>query len=131
VLSRATPEAADPQPIQPAAAPKAKAPAQPVPKTPPATSASANTGGASGYVCVLASTASRMEALKKFADLQQKFEVLKDHVPEVKEVDLSARGLGTMYRLVAGPPSSREAASGLCSNLRTSGLAGDPWVTTY
>ena len=71
-----------------------------------------------------------MDALKKFADLQQKHGgVLSGKTPDVQEADLSARGLGTMYRLVIGPPGSRQAATGLCSQLRTAGQ--DCWVKEY
>lgn len=126
---------AAPAPIDPVEAPvqtAARAPAPPkqaVPKAAPP--AAAAQGGTSGFVCVLASTGSRMDALKRFADMQQKYGALSDKVPEVKEVDLSSRGLGTMYRLMAGPPASRESAASLCTQLKASGLAGDPWVTAY
>ena len=47
-----------------------------------------------------------------------------------QEADLSARGLGTMYRLVVGPPGSRDAAAGVCNQLKTAGYTGC-WVTAY
>ena len=52
---------------------------------------------------------------------------LSNKTPDVQEADLSARGLGTMYRLVVGPPGSRDAANGVCSQLKTAGywLLGD------
>ena len=72
-----------------------------------------------------------MDALKVFADLQQKYaDVLVGKPPDVLEADLSARGLGTVYRLVVGPPGSRDAASGLCIQLKAAGLK-DCWVTAY
>ncbi len=115
------PVAAKPPPVvaaAPAAAPRPKA-----------TTAAASATGA-GYVAVLSSQKTRVDALKKFADLQQKHaDVLNGKTPDVQEADLSARGLGTMYRLVVGPPGSREAASGICSQLRTAGQ--DCWVKEY
>lgn len=84
-----------------------------------------------GYVAVLASQKSRIDALKTFADLQQKYvSVLQNKIPDVQEADLSARGLGTMYRVVVGPPSSREAAADICGQLKTAGFQGC-WVTAY
>jgi hypothetical protein len=89
------------------------------------------TTATSGYVAVLSSQKSRMDALKVFADMQQKYgEVLVSRTPDVQEADLSARGLGTMYRLVVGPPGSRDAASGVCSQLKTAGYQGC-WVMAY
>jgi len=80
---------------------------------------------------VLASQKSRIDALKTFADLQQKYaHVLRNKIPDVQEADLSARGLGTMYRVVVGPPGSREAAADLCGQLKSAGFEGC-WITTY
>jgi SPOR domain len=80
---------------------------------------------------VLSSHKSRMDALKVFADMQQTYgDVLASKTPDVLEADLSARGLGTMYRLVVGPPGSRDAASGFCSQLKSAGHK-DCWVTAY
>jgi hypothetical protein len=104
----------------------------PVPKTRTAAAGPAvATSATSGYVAVLSSKKSRMDALKAFADMQQKYgEVLSTKTPDVLETDQSARGLGTMYRLVVGPPGSREAASGICSKLKAAGYK-DCWVTQY
>ena len=80
---------------------------------------------------MLSSQKSRMDALKVFADMQQKYgEVLLSRTPDVREADLSARGLGTMYRLVVGPPGSRDAASGVCHQLKSVGYQGC-WVMAY
>ena len=80
---------------------------------------------------MLSSQKSHMDALKVFADLQQRYpEALAGKVPDVQQKDLSDRGLGTMYRLVVGPPASRNAASGVCSQLKTAGHEGC-WVTEY
>jgi hypothetical protein len=107
--------------------PAAKPPARPASPTPAA--AAPSTG--SGYVAVLSSQKSRLDALKIFADLQQKYpDALSNKVPDVQEKDLSERGLGTMFRLVVGPPGSRQAASGVCSQLKSAGHEGC-WVTEY
>jgi hypothetical protein len=112
----------------PAAAPVVARP-RAVPPPAPAAAQLAPSSGA-GFVAVISSEKSRMDALKKFADLQQKHGVvLSGKTPDVQEADLSARGLGTMYRLVIGPPGSRQAATGLCSQLRTAGQ--DCWVKEY
>lgn len=98
---------------------------------PAAAAAAPRGGGSGGFVAVLASQRSRVEALKSFADLQQKYsDVLSNKIPDVLEADLSARGLGTMYRVVVGPPGSREAAADVCGKLKTAGYNGC-WVTAY
>jgi hypothetical protein len=102
-------------------------------RTPPpvATAAPAVKTGTAGYVVVLSSQRSRMDALKAFADLQQRYgSVLENKIPDVREADLSARGLGTVYRVVVGPPSSREAANGICDQLKVAGFTGC-WVTAH
>jgi hypothetical protein len=99
------------------------------PKAPPAKPREASSG--LGYVAVLSSKKSRMDALTEYADLREKYpNVLGDKTPDVQEADLSARGLGTMYRLVVGPPGSHNAASGVCAQLKTAGYVGC-WVKEY
>jgi hypothetical protein len=113
-------------PVHVVSPPASKPAPAPKPREAPATVASAG----AGYVAVLSSQKSRVDALKVFADLQQKYgDVLGGKTPDVQEADLTARGLGIMYRLVVGPPGSREAASGVCSKLRTAGQ--DCWVKEY
>lgn len=91
--------------------------------------ASIPSSAAAGYVAVLASQKSRMDALKAFADLQQKHnDVLGTKTPDVQEANLGDKG--TWYRAVVGPPGSREAAANLCSQLKSVGYNGC-WVTTY
>jgi hypothetical protein len=115
-------EAAAPAPRRaPAAAPAR----EPQPKSPPAMV----TASTSGYVAVLSSQRSRMDALKAFADLQQKYgDVLSSKTPDVQEANLGDKGV--WYRAVVGPPVSRDAASGICSQLKAAGYAGC-WVTAY
>ncbi|MCL4767629.1 MAG: SPOR domain-containing protein [Hyphomicrobiaceae bacterium] len=136
-LQPAPPPKAEPEPpasvrsaaVQPAAA--APAPRTPAVRQAAVTPPPAPKSSAVGYVAVLSSQRSRMDALKTFADLQQKYVgVLQNKIPDVQEADLSARGLGTMYRVVVGPPSSREAAADLCGQLKSAGFQGC-WITAY
>ena len=116
--------AAPPPARKPAAAPVTKALVPKVKQAPAATS----TSGA-GFVAVLASKKSRMDALKAFADLQQKYgDVLAAKTPDVQEADLGDKGV--WYRAVVGPPGSREAATSVCSQLKTAGHPGC-WVAAY
>lgn len=89
--------------------------------------------GANGYVAVLASVprsdSSRMTALKRFADMQQKYgTVLNGKTPDVAEANLGEKG--AYHRLVVGPPASRQQASALCTELKAQGY-NDCWVTAY
>ena len=126
---------------QPAAEPDEDAPAAPpplkrslpvqtaavTPKLPAPKPASSGLG----YVAVLFTEKTSMDALKKFADMQQKYtNVLEDKTPDVQEADLSDRGLGTQYRLVVGPPGSKNSASGVCAQLKSAGYSGC-WVKEY
>jgi hypothetical protein len=134
----------DPAPASPApAAPQAKKAAAkkaPVvdalgsaPVAAPASGSVATTSGGNGFVAVLASVprsdSSRMDALKRFADMQQKYgSVLGGKTPDVAEANLGAKG--AYHRLVVGPPGSREQANTVCSQLKSQGYA-DCWVTSY
>jgi sporulation related protein len=70
-----------------------------------------------------------MDALKAFADMQQKYgDTLQNRTPDVREVDLGDKGV--WHRLVVGPPASREAASGVCMQLKAQGYSGC-WVVAY
>ena len=84
----------------------------------------------SGFVVVLASKRSCTNAPKAFAELQQKYpDVLGGMAPDVREADLGDNGV--WYRAVIGPPpGSREAATSVCSQLKTAGHAGC-WVAAY
>jgi hypothetical protein len=84
-----------------------------------------------GFVAVLKSEKSSIEATKTLADLQQKYtDVLEGKSFDVQEADLSDRGLGTMYRVVVGPPGSHNAASTMCAQLKAAGYVGC-WVKEY
>lgn len=116
-------------------APAAKAPAAPkkqVAAADPGTPAS-GASGANGYVVVLASipasSSSRLDALKRFADMQEKYgTVLANKTPEVQEANLGDKGM--FNRLLVGPPGSRASASALCTELKAAGYK-DCWVTAY
>jgi pyruvate/2-oxoglutarate dehydrogenase complex dihydrolipoamide acyltransferase (E2) component len=86
-----------------------------------------------GWVAVLASVPasakSRMEALKQFADMQQKYgPLLQNKTPDIQEANLGTKG--TYHRLMVGPPGSREMASELCTQLKAQGYPSC-WVTAY
>ena len=113
----------------PAAAPPKK---QKVAATDASSSSSAATG-ANGYVVVLASvpasSTSRLDALRKFADMQQQYgPVLGNKTPDVRETTLA--GKGPYHRLLVGPPGSRTQANELCTQLKAYGYK-DCWVTAY
>jgi hypothetical protein len=92
------------------------------------TAVPAATGG-NGFVPVLSSQKSRMDALKAYADMQQKYtDVLQGRAPDVREVDLGQKGV--WHRLMLGPPGSREAASSVCTQLKAHGYTGC-WITAY
>jgi hypothetical protein len=86
-----------------------------------------------GYVAVLASVpasnSSRIDALKQFADMQQKYgTILQNKTPDVQEANLGEKG--TYHRLLVGPPGSRDSASSVCTQLKAEGYSGC-WVTAY
>lgn len=86
-----------------------------------------------GYVAVLASvpasSSSRIDALKQFADMQQRYgTILNNKTPDVQEADLGERG--TYHRLLVGPPGSRDSANSVCSQLKAEGYSSC-WVTAY
>lgn len=90
---------------------------------------SSTTGAVLGYVPVLASKKSREEALKSFADMHQKFpDILGGKSPDVVQVDLPDKG--TYFRLIVGPPGSKEAGQDVCKKLATQGFGGC-WITAY
>ena len=87
------------------------------------------TGRIVGYVPVLASKRSREDALKSFADLHQRYaSVLAGKSPDVMEANIPNKG--TYYRLILGPPASREAARDICTKLDAAGFKGC-WALGY
>lgn len=144
VISRADPRRADPVDADPEPQPQARQkPAErPVEKKPvrqaavaagSMTDAAPSSGGASGFVAVLASIpesgSSRIEALKQFADLQQRYpSQLRNKTPDVQSA--SVAGKGSYHRLVAGPPGSRQQANELCAELKAVGYT-NCWIKAY
>jgi cell division septation protein DedD len=97
--------------------------------SPPKASPPPAASSGAGYVAVLSSQKTRMDALKAFADLQQKYgEALSGRVPDVQEANLGEKGI--WYRVVVGPPGSRDAANGVCSQLKSAGYS-NCWVNSY
>lgn len=120
----------EPAPTPTASAPKATTTKR-VTRAAPVSQPSASSGA--GYVAVLASIprsgSSRMDALKQFADLQQRYaSQLGGKTPDVQEANLGDRG--TYHRLIVGPPSSRQEASRLCANLKSAGYSSC-WIKSY
>ena len=77
----------------------------------------------------MSSRKSHMDALKTFADIQQKHSgVLQGRTPDVREANLGAKGI--WYRVVVGPPGSRDSANSVCSQLKSEGYTGC-WIMTY
>ena len=98
-----------------------------------AAAASSPAPSGAGFVAVLASvpasSSSRINALQKFADMQQKYgTLLQDKTPDVQEANLGDKG--TYHRLLVGPPGSRDSANALCTQLKAQGYS-DCWVTAY
>ena len=102
-------------------------------KTPPAPKIAAATpppalSSGLGYVVVLASKKTHMDAFKAYADAAEKHaQVLAGKTPDVQEADLGEKGI--WYRAMVGPPGSRGAAVSLCNQLKAAGQ--DCWVTEY
>ncbi len=136
------PVAAPPPAATVASAEITPAPRKPAPRPKTADAASAAVAGAApgqappaaatgtnGFVAVLSSQKSRLDALKVYADIQQKFgQVLSNKPADVQEANLGDKGV--YYRAVVGPPGSRDAASNLCGQLKAAGFTGC-WVTAY
>lgn len=84
--------------------------------------------GTAGYVAVLVSRRSREDALKEFADLHQKFpDILAGRAPDVREKnfgDAATGPKGVWYRLIVGPPGSKESSQELCQKLAAQGFKG-------
>lgn len=90
------------------------------------------THSGTGFVAVLASiphsSSSRIDALKRFADMQQKYSTaLAGKTPDIASANLAK---GVYDRLVVGPPGSREQASNVCVQLKAEGYQSC-WVTSY
>ena len=74
------------------------------------------------YVVQVGSKKDQTEALASFADMQQKYPtLLANYRPIVQKADLGTKG--TWYRLRIGPITEKSAASKLCTQLKSQGLA--------
>ncbi|MCH9765864.1 MAG: SPOR domain-containing protein [Alphaproteobacteria bacterium] len=127
----AKPKATAPKPPTANVAPQPTAKKVAVAKPAPVATGPKPTGA--GYVAVLASVpvskSSRMDALKQFADMQQKYtQALQNKTPDVQQANLGAKG--TYHRLIAGPPGSAQSARTVCDSLKSAGY-GDCWVLAY
>ena len=70
-----------------------------------------------------------MEALKSLADIQQKHPgILQGKAADVREANLGEKGM--WYRVVVGPPGSRETANSVCGRLKSEGYSGC-WIMSY
>lgn len=119
----APPEPRRPVPTRQAAVtpPPAPAPAPPAARAPGAPSL--------GYVAVVSSRQSHMDALKALADIQQKHPgILQGRAADVREANLGDKGV--WYRVVVGPPGSQETASSVCGEYKKLGYVGC-WVSPY
>lgn len=76
----------------------------------------------SGYVAVLGFQKSQLEAMKMMADLQQKYEALRDKKLDIVQSDQTSRGLGTIYRVVVGPRGGISPVREVCNQLYQAGM---------
>ena len=84
----------------------------------------ARSTGSNGFVAVLASQSSAIDARKTLDDMQSKYgEVLGGKPTDITEFANPADGK-TYYRAVVGPPGSREAANAICGQVKTAGHKG-------
>ena len=117
---QAAPQQAAPQPAA-APAPKPKPAAKPAAQQTAAATPQAAAGPVK-YVVQVGSKKNQTEALASFADMQQKYPtLLANYRPIVQKADLGTKG--TWYRLRIGPITEKSAASKLCSQLKSQGLA--------
>jgi hypothetical protein len=83
-----------------------------------------------GYMAVISLQKSQLDAMRVFADMQQKYPALQGKQPVVQEADLSAKGMGIVYRLMAGPPGSLASAKETCTQMTAAGHK-DCWAMNY
>jgi SPOR domain len=128
------PGKADKDDDDPPAPPSPPVMKRPSPPTPPPTRV-ATTGSlpkaatsSLGYVVVLSSKKTHMDALKAYADINERHpQLLNNRTPDVQEANLGEKGI--YYRTLVGPPSSRDAAVTFCNQLKAAGQ--DCWVMEY
>ena len=72
---------------------------------------------------------SRVTALSRWADMQQKYgTILQNKQPDVQEANLGEKG--TYHRLLVGPPGSKDGANSVCTQLKAAGHT-DCWVMSF
>lgn len=76
-----------------------------------------------GHVAVLGFRRTQLDAMKAMADVQQRYDVLRDKKLEIVQSDETARGLGVIYRIVVGPRAGIDQARELCNQLKQAGMA--------
>jgi SPOR domain len=92
--------------------------------TPPAAAAAARPVTGNGYIAVLKSTPSAIDARKALDDFQGRYaESIGGKPTDVREFVNPSDGQ-TYYRAVVGPPGSFEAAKAICAQMKTAGLQG-------
>jgi hypothetical protein len=85
-----------------------------------------------GYMAVISNHKTQIEAMKAFADMQQKYPALQGKQPVVQEADLTSKGMGIVQRLMVGPPGSKASAVETCKQMEAAGhKAGDCWTINY
>jgi len=105
------------------------APKVPVPKAKEAASGNINAPLSNGYVAVLSSQRSRMDAMKAYASIDQKYrDMLASSTFDVQEADLGEKGV--WYRAVIGPPRSFDGAKKICEELKAAGYPSC-WPARY
>ena len=97
-------------------------PAESAPTPVAAPSAAAPRPKPTGHVAVLGYRRTQMDAMRAMADVQQRYEVLRDRKLEVVQSDESSRGLGVIYRIVVGPRGSVAQAREVCTQLQQAGM---------
>ena len=105
----------------PNGSPPAAAATAPAPAAAPATAPKAATNG---YIAVLSSQSSAVDARKTLDDLQSKFgEILGGKPTDITEF-ANPRDGKTYYRAIVGPPASKEAALSICTQMTAAGYKG-------
>jgi cell division septation protein DedD len=105
------PMSLSPQPAQPVAEPSTRV---------ASTSPAQNAAGSGGFLVQVSSQRSEADAQASYRALQGKYPgVLGSQASVVKRVDLGEKGV--YYRAFAGPFSSADQATQLCSSLKAAG----------
>jgi SPOR domain len=74
-----------------------------------------------GFMAVLSLQKTEIDAMRVFADLQQKHPSLQGKTPIAQPVEANSKYAG-MYRLMVGPPGSFASAKEMCTQLQPAGI---------